>query len=109
MTVDDLGAHLRIHWPEMRSRFLDGTYATWPMRREEIPQASVGVRPLGVPTALDRFVQHAVMQVLQEDWDSSFSDTSYGFRPGRYSNDCNIKVRPPSGEPTGHGKLVTPV
>ena len=83
MTVEELGAHLKDHWPEIRSRLLAGTYAPQPVRRVEIPKASGGVRPLGVPTVLDRFIQQAVMQVLQEDWDDSFSDASYGFRPGR--------------------------
>ncbi len=83
MTVGDLGAHLRSHWPEIGSRLLDGAYEPQPVRRVEIPKASGGVRPLGVPTVLDRFIQQAVMQVLQEDWDGTFSDASYGFRPGR--------------------------
>ena len=83
MTVDDLGDHLKVHWPEIRSRLLDGTYTPQPVRRVEIPKASGGMRPLGVPTVLDRFIQQAAMQVLQGDWDPGFSDASYGFRPGR--------------------------
>ena len=83
MRVDELGDHLRDHWTEIRSRLLDGSYTPQPVRRVEIPKASGGVRPLGVPTVLDRFIQQAVMQVLQGDWDRSFSDASYGFRPGR--------------------------
>ena len=83
MTVGELGAYLKEHWPETKSRLLDGTYEPQPVRRVEIPKASGGVRPLGVPTVLDRFIQQAVMQVLQGDWDGSFSDASYGFRPGR--------------------------
>ena len=82
MTVEKLGAHLKDHWPETKSRLLDGTHEPQPVRRVEIPKASGGVRPLGVPTVLDRFVQQAVMRVLQGDWDGSFSDASYGFRPG---------------------------
>ena len=83
MTVGELGAWLKGHWPETKSRLLDGTCEPQPVRRVEIPKASGGVRPLGVPTVLDRFIQQAVMQVLQGDWDGSFSDASYGFRPGR--------------------------
>ena len=83
MTVEELGAHLQDRWPEIGSRLLDGSYEPQPVRRVEIPKASGGVRPLGVPTVLDRFIQQAVMQVLQEDWDPGFSDASYGFRPGR--------------------------
>ena len=83
MTVEELGAYLKDRWPETKSRLLDGTYEPQPVRRVEIPKASGGVRPLGVPTVLDRFIQQAVMQVLQGDWDGGFSDASYGFRPGR--------------------------
>ncbi len=83
MTVEELGAHLKDHWPEIRSRLLGGTYEPQPVRRAEILKASGGVRPLGVPTALDRFIQQAVMQVLQKDWDPGLSEASYGFRPGR--------------------------
>jgi len=83
MTVDELGDHLKAHWPEVRSRLLAGSYAPQPVRRVEIPKAAGGVRLLGVPTVLDRFIQQAVMQVLQEEWDPGFSDASYGFRPGR--------------------------
>ena len=83
MTVDELGNYLKSHWPEIRVRLLGGTYEPQPVRRVEIPKASGGVRLLGVPTVLDRFIQQAVMQVLQEDWDPGFSDSSYGFRPGR--------------------------
>ena len=82
MTVDDLGNHLKDHWPEIRSRLLDGTYTPQPVQRVEIPKVSGGSRLLGVPTVLDRLIQQAVMQLLQGGWDPSFSDASYGFRPG---------------------------
>jgi RNA-directed DNA polymerase len=81
MSVDDLPAYLKEHWPAIRAQLLDGTYRPQPVRRVEIPKASGGVRLLGIPTVLDRLTQQAVMQVLQADWDGTFAETSYGFRP----------------------------
>ena len=83
MRVEALEGHLKDHWREIRSRLLDGSYIPQPVRRVEIPKASGGTRLLGVPTVLDRFIQQAAMQVLQEAWDERFSEASYGFRPGR--------------------------
>jgi len=83
MSVEDLAAYLKDHWPEIRDQLLQGTYKPQPVRRIEIPKASGGTRPLGIPTVLDRFIQQAVMQVLQAEWDPTFSASSYGFRPGR--------------------------
>jgi RNA-directed DNA polymerase len=83
MTVDELPGYLTQHWPTIRDHLLKGTYEPQPVRRVEIPKPDGGVRKLGIPTALDRFLQQAVMQVLQRQWDRTFSDYSYGFRPGR--------------------------
>ena len=83
MTVDQLGDYLKQHWPAIREQLLNGTYEPKPVRRVEIPKPDGGVRKLGIPTVLDRFIQQAVMQVLQKRWDPTFSQYSYGFRPRR--------------------------
>src|SRR6202051_4856439 len=83
MTVDQLGDYLKQHWPAIREQLLNGTYEPKPVRRVEIDKPDGGVRKLGIPTVLDRLIQQAVMQVLQRRWDRTFSDHSYGFRPGR--------------------------
>src|SRR5580658_10108929 len=83
MTVHELPGHLKQHWPAIREQLLSGAYVPQPVKRVEIPKPDGGVRKLGIPTVLDRFIQQAVMQVLQRRWDRTFSDHSYGFRPGR--------------------------
>jgi len=83
MTVEQLPDYLRAHWPQHRDELLRGTYTPSPVRRVEIAKPDGGVRKLGIPSVLDRFVQQAVLQVLQPDFDPTFSTHSYGFRPGR--------------------------
>src|SRR2546425_613243 len=81
VTVDELPDYRDLL--AIREQLLGGTYKPQPVKRVEIPKPDGGVRKLGIPTALDRFVQQAVMQVLQKQWDRTFSESSYGFRPGR--------------------------
>ena len=83
MTVQALPGFLQQHWPAIREQLQSGIYQPQPVKRVEIPKPDGGVRKLGIPTVLDRFIQQAVMQVLQKRWDRTFSDHSYGFRPGR--------------------------
>jgi RNA-directed DNA polymerase len=83
MTVGDLGEYLKTHWPTIRAALLEGTYAPQPVRRTVIPKVGGGTRNLGIPTVLDRFIEQALLQVLQEEWDPTFSERSYGFRPQR--------------------------
>jgi len=84
MTVHELSGYLKQHWPTIREQLLSGTYQPQPVRRKEIDKPDGGgVRKLGIPTVLDRWIQQAVMQVLQKRWDRTFSEHSYGFRPGR--------------------------
>jgi len=83
MTVHKLAGHLKQHWPAIREQLLTGTYKPQPVKRVEIPKPDGGVRKLGIPAVLDRFIQQAVMQVLQRRWDRTFSEHSYGFRPKR--------------------------
>src|SRR6201996_3724594 len=83
ITAGGITDYLKQGWPAIRKQLLNGTYEPRPVRRVEIPKPDGGVRKLGIPTVLDRLIQQAVMQVLQRQWDPTFSDHSYGFRPGR--------------------------
>lgn len=83
MTVDELPEFLRQHWPRIRQHLIDGSYCPKPVKRVEIPKPAGGKRKLGIPTVLDRLIQQAIAQVLQEEWDKDFHENSYGFRPNR--------------------------
>ena len=88
MTVEELPDHLRVHWPHLREELLAGHYQPQPVRRVAIPKPGGGERELGIPTVLDRFIQQALLQVLQPLFDPTFSEASYGFRPGRSAHDA---------------------
>jgi RNA-directed DNA polymerase len=83
MTVGELSAHLKGHWEEIREQLLAGTYQPQRVKRQLIPKSGGGMRELGIPTVLDRFIQQAMLQVLQSELDGGFSRHSYGFRPGK--------------------------
>ena len=88
LTVEELPDHLRARWPVIREQLLAGRYQPSVVKRVEIPKSGGGVRMLGIPTVLDRFIQQAVLQVLQPAIDPTFSESSYGFRPGRSAHDA---------------------
>jgi len=88
MTVEELRPYLREKWPEIKERLDAGTYSPSPVRRVEISKPDGGVRLLGIPTVLDRFIQQAMAQVLTELFEPVFSPASYGFRPGRNAHDA---------------------
>ncbi len=104
MTVGGIQDYLKQHWPAIREQLRNGTYEPKPVRRVEIPKPDGGVRKLGIPSVRDRFIQQAVMQVLQRRWDRTFSDHSYGFRPGRSAHQAVAQAQQYIAE--GHGWCV---
>jgi RNA-directed DNA polymerase len=93
MTVVGIKDYLKQHWPAIREQLLMGTYQPQPVQRVEIEKPEGGMRKLGIPTVVDRFIQQAVMQVLQNRWDRTFSDSSYGFRPGRSAHQAVARAQ----------------
>jgi len=88
MTTEELRDHVRRHWETIRAKLLAGTYAPSPVRRVEIPKPNGGVRLLGIPTVLDRWIQQMLLQALQPIFDPTFSASSFGFRPGKGAHDA---------------------
>ncbi len=88
MTVEELTPYLVEHWEQMREQLLAGSYQPRPVKRQPIPKSGGGVRELGIPCAIDRMIQQAVLQVLQPIFDPTFSEHSHGFRPGRRAHDA---------------------
>ncbi len=92
MTVGELPDHLRVHWPVLREQLHAGTYQPSPVKRQLIPKSGGGMRELGIPTVLDRFIQQALLQVLQPMFDPGFSEHSHGFRPGRRAHGAIVEA-----------------
>ena len=93
MTTEELLPYLREHWVRIREALLAGTYRPHAVKRQEIPKRGGGSRSLGIPTVLDRFIQQAILQVLQPRFDPTFSEHSYGFRPGRSAKQAIAKAQ----------------
>ena len=91
MTVNQLGGYLEKHWPKIERSLLNGTHKPMPVRRKEIPKPDGGVRLLGIPTVLDRFIQQAISQILEQVWEPIFSVFSYGFRPGKSAHEAVLQ------------------
>lgn len=93
MTIEDFPAHARAHWPEVRQQIRERRYQPQAVRRVEIPKPGGGKRMLGIPTVMDRVIQQAVAQVLTPIFDPTFSQSSFGFRPGRNAHQAIRQVQ----------------
>jgi group II intron reverse transcriptase/maturase len=88
MTTEELNGHLLKHWPKIQGKLMAGTYTPSPVRRKEIDKSGGGMRMLGIPTVLDRFIQQMLLLAMTPIWEPRFSEHSYGFRPGRSAQDA---------------------
>jgi len=104
MTVAALGDYLSRHWDSIKQALLEGRYRPKPVKRVEIPKPDGGMRTLGIPTVVDRFIQQLLLQVLQPRWDPTFSTHSYGFRPGRSAQQAVAQAQQYMAE--GYGTVV---
>ena len=92
-SIAETAAYLKAHWPRIREAILNGNYRPLPVRRVQIPKPGGGMRELGIPTVTDRLIQQALLQVLQPIIDPTFSEPSYGFRPGRRARDAVLTAQ----------------
>ena len=93
MTVDELPDYLKRNWEEIKTQLLQGKYKPNPVKRVDIPKPDGGVRQLGIPTVMNRFIQQALCQILQSEYDKTFSDSSFGFRPKRSAHQAILKAQ----------------
>lgn len=93
LTIPATAAHLKAHWPRIREDLQTGRYRPQPVRRVQIPKSGGGMRELGIPTVTDRLIQQALLQVLQPLIDPTFSESSYGFRPGRRAHSAVLQAQ----------------
>lgn len=93
MKVDELPDYLKRNWEQIKGQLLQGKYKPIPVKRVEIPKPDGGVRQLGIPTVMDRFIQQALCQVLQAEYDKTFSDSSFGFRPKRSAHQAVLRAK----------------
>ena len=104
MGVKQLPKYLSRQWPALQEQLLSGRYVPQPLKRVEVPKPGGGVRKLGIPTVVDRMIQQALLQVLQPVWDATFSEHSFGFRPGRSAHQAVAQAKEYIG--AGYGWVV---